>query len=95
MTLWLLRPVEGLLDADNPWKPWYDKSFGFVVRAETETSARTFADEKAGDENRGSFLGKQIAKTSNPWLDPRYSTCIPLTPDHGPTGVIMQDFASA
>ena len=36
MRLWLLRPQEGLIEGDNPWDPWYDKAFGFVVRAETE-----------------------------------------------------------
>lgn len=36
MKLWLLRPVVGLDENDNPWWPWYDKAFGFVVRAETE-----------------------------------------------------------
>ena len=34
MRLWLLRPVEG----DSLWDPWYDKAFGFVVRAEAARS---------------------------------------------------------
>jgi hypothetical protein len=35
--LWLLRPVES---GSAFWEPWYDKAFGFVVRAETEEDAR-------------------------------------------------------
>jgi hypothetical protein len=51
MTLWLLRPVENLPIDDNPWDPWYDKAFGFVILAETEADARALADKNAGDEN--------------------------------------------
>lgn len=37
MRLWELRPI----DKDSgPWEPWYDKAFGFVVRADTEAQAR-------------------------------------------------------
>ena len=55
MKIFELRPVENLKNNDNPWKPWYNKSFGFIVRAETEAEARKYADENAGDENRGEF----------------------------------------
>lgn len=79
---------------DNPWKPWYDKAFGFVVRAETEEDARKWAHEEAGDENRGEFMRGKTANTTTPWLDPKYSTCVELSGD-GPLGVVMRDFASA
>jgi len=49
MKLWLLRP-RVLEDTFDPWEPWYDKAFGFVVRAETEKDARQMAQERAGIE---------------------------------------------
>ncbi|GAG23345.1 unnamed protein product [marine sediment metagenome] len=94
MKIFELRPVEDLKDNDNPWEPWYDKSFGFIVRAETEAEARKHADENAGDENRAEFLNTKTANTKNPWLDEKYSTCVELNGD-GEAGMIMQDFARA
>lgn len=94
MKLWILRPVEGLNRGDNPWEPWYDKAFGFVIRAASEQDARKFAHEGAGSENRGEFLDRKIADTKSPWLDPKYSTCEELA-SSGEEGVIIQDFASA
>lgn len=85
MRLWLLRPEEGLGGRPSPWEPWYDKAFGFVVRANSEAEARKLAHEGAGDENRS---GK------SPWLTSAYSTCVRL-PSKGEAGVVMQDFASA
>lgn len=84
MKLWLLRPVEDRPLSDDPWEPWYDKCFGFVVRSETAEGARQYADADAGDENRGEA----------PWLDPTYTTCEELTPD-GDAGIVMQDFHAA
>ena len=92
MKLWLLRPVAGLEAGDDPWDPWYDKCFGFVVRAETEQNARDLADESSGDENREKF-GK-TCKTYQPWRDEKYSICIELT-KNGDSGIIINDFASA
>lgn len=94
MKLWLLRPADGLAKNDNPWEPWYDKAFGFVVRAETEAKARDMAHAGAGDENRGMFLGEKTADTNEPWRNAKYSTCVELTAE-GPAEVVMQDFASA
>lgn len=94
MKLWLLRPADGLDKNDNPWEPWYDKAFGFVVRAETEEEARKLAHDDAGDENRGEFLGRKTADTNSPWLEAKYSTCTELSGD-GDAGVVMQDFAAA
>jgi hypothetical protein len=81
MKLWLLRPIEGL--ENNPWEPWYDKAFGFVVRAETEERAREIANESGGDE-----------KPKNAWLDSTLSTCNELLPD-GEEGLIIEDFHAA
>lgn len=86
MKLWILRPVEGLDKKDNPWEPWYDKAFGFVVRAETE--------DEAGDENLGKFLSAKTANTNQPWKEAKYSTCTELLAE-GEAGVVMQDFAAA
>ena len=83
MRLWLLRPI----DPDSgPWDPWYDKAFGFVVRAESEQLAREAVATRgwgaAGDEGRA------------PWLDASLSSCEPLDGD-GPAEIIMRDFAGA
>lgn len=94
MKLWILRPVENRPLNDDPWEPWYDKCFGFIVRSDTEQGARQYAHAGAGDENRGKFLSKPISNTKGPWLDPRYSTCEELTPD-GDAGIVMQDFYAA
>ena len=94
MKLWLLRPVTDLPKDDNPWNPWYDKAAGFVVRAETEADARGYAHARAGDENRGEFLGKSISDTHEPWKDAKYSTCVELLPE-GCEGVVIIDFNAA
>lgn len=85
MNLYLLKPVD---PGAGPWKPWFDKTFGFVVRAGSPERARKIADENAGDENRESgFYG-------HPWLDPALSSCKVLRQD-GPEGLILQDFHAA
>lgn len=92
--LWLLRPRDFLPADDNPWNPWYDKCFGFVIRADSEGEARELANVFGGDENRGEFLNKKVAKTTSPWLDEEYSTCDEV-PDIGPSRIIMQDNRAA
>ena len=93
MKLWILCPAKDRPTEDDPWKPWYDKSFGFVVRAETEKEASIFADEGAGDENPRSYH-QETSTTIRPWLDAKYSTCVLLIP-HGESGIIIQDFHAA
>lgn len=97
MRLWLLEAPE-VPDPKNPerttrqqgpWSPWYDKAFGFVVRAETEAEARQFAAEQGGDENPSSDSAE-----GSPWLDASLSSCVNLTAE-GPAGVILKDFWSA
>ena len=73
--LFLLEPIEH-------WDPWYDKAFGFVVRASSEVYARQLAAEQAGDE------GKDV------WLDPAKTRCQAIDPN-GPPEVFCRDFASA
>ena len=82
MKLWLLKPVEGL-GVDSPWYGIYDCANGFVVRAETEDDARSFADSQGGDETRRPF--------HDTWLQPKYATCEELTGD-GEPGVVLCDF---
>lgn len=94
MKLWLLKAREDLPVGDNPWEPWYDKSFGAVVRAETEAQARQFAHENAGDENRGAFLINKVADTTQPWLNSKYSQCEELLQD-GTAEMVLQDFKMA
>lgn len=94
MKIWILRPVESLPADDNPWNPWYDKAFGFVVRAASEQQARELAQEQAGDEDRGDLTQSQIEAPKTPWIKPKYSTCKELL-DDGEAGVVMRDFAAA
>ena len=74
--LWILRPVT---EDAAPWMPWFDRMFGFVIRAKSEAAARTLAAEQAGDE------GPQA------WLSPNIATCIELQAD-GDEEVIMRDY---
>lgn len=94
MKLWILKPREDLSLNDDPWEPWYDKAFGFVVRAESAEDARQMAHDEAGDENRGEFLKNRTANTKTPWLDPNYSTCEELS-NEGEAGIVILDFAAA
>ena len=80
MKLWLLRPC-----MDRPeWDPWYDKAFGFVVRAANEQTARQLAASDAGDEGKDA------------WLSPQSSTCEILTRhDSLEPEIVISDFYSA
>jgi hypothetical protein len=78
MKLWILRPK----DRNKLSLPWYDKTFGFVVRAENQAAARLLASEYPGDEG------------TEAWLDPRNSTCEELAAKGNPE-VVMKDFAAA
>lgn len=97
MKFWILRPREDLPQVEdvskNPWEPWYDKTFGFIIRADTETEARHLAQTSshAGDE-----VGWP-SRTENSlpaWTDPKYSTCVVLDVEGDP-GVVMTDYHSA
>lgn len=85
MKLWLLYPQTAYRGEKFLWEPWYDKSFGFVIRAETEEDARRIAQENGGDE---------IYENMPAWIDPHYSVCEELLAEGDP-GLILQDFASA
>lgn len=81
MKLWNLYPIDC---QSKPWSPWYDKAFGFVVRAETEHDARVLAEEESGDES----------ENVPAWLSLRLTRCVELTPE-GEDAVICRDFSSA
>lgn len=88
MKLWRLEALSGL-GSNDPWVPWYDKAFGFVVRASTESEARTFAARQGGDENP-----RYNTTENSPWLDEKMSTCKKLTYE-GEAGIVIRDFAAA
>lgn len=89
LNIWLLQPRNNLKKGDNPWDPWYDKCFGFVIRAKDEKSAREYADANAGGENFGGFLGKQLIMI-HPWRDSNYSTYTQLAGE-GEEGILIKD----
>ena len=91
MRLWILRPKDSA--GESPWEPWFDKAFGFVIRAENEEEARRMANDNGGDEC-GPISHSVYRTGGNPWLDADYSTCEPLT-DEGDAEVVIRDFASA
>ena len=80
MKLWLLRPIDEDSE-DSPWNPWYDKAFGFVVRAKTELAARLVALARHGDEGGAA------------WMLCEQSTCEELMPS-GVEEVVMIDSRS-
>lgn len=93
MKLWLLTPRADLGDND-PWEPWYDKVFGFLVRAETEAHARRIANEHGGDETGP--IETDIYRTGgDPWLSPTLSDCLELVSAQGDAGVVLRDFRKA
>lgn len=100
MKLWLLRPLEKWSESceedGNPWHPWYDCTFGMVVRAPNEQAARQMAQDSGGFETAGYSHERaaQMAYRSQAWLSPEYSRCVELTPD-GEPGIIIEDSHAA
>lgn len=93
MKLWILKARTDLTGS-NPWEPWYDKTFGAVVRANTEADARrAMADSTfCGDECPR--LWGSDARDCSAWLDAKFSTCEELT-DDGEGEVVITDFRAA
>lgn len=79
MKLYILKPRE----KDPNWEPWYDKTFGVVVRANSVKEAREIASSKG----RG-------GEGSKVWLTSKHVICEELKQD-GEAGLILQDFAAA
>ncbi len=87
MNLWLLQPIDAVAarrvgDAGGDMKRWtWDCSYGFVVRAEDEESARALAAIEAGDEG------------GDAWTDSKFTTCERLE-HYGDAEVIIRDFCA-
>ena len=103
MNLYLLKNREDLEPPDDPWEPWYDKCFGFVVAATSEEEARRTAleSEETGDEvyvrsQSGTHFRRE---NSGPhaWLEAKYSTCelVGVTDIYEKPTVLLYDFHSA
>jgi hypothetical protein len=95
MAIWLLEPLDNLPETEalNPWCPWYNKTFGLVVRAADENEARRLADELDGP-IRPQHLPSISDDMAHPWLHPKWSTCVQILPD-GDSEVILTDVWSA
>ena len=85
MRLWNLFPSETVDGRASQWSPWYNKAFGFVIRAETEKQARQIATDNSGGESHGGVY---------PWMDERYSICEELT-QNGVSELVLRDYRSA
>ena len=94
MRLWFLRPRAGVLAREShPWRPWFDKVFGIVVRAQSEAQARALAQGEAANEGLGIYrtLGyRHEAIAAGVWLDPTYTACDELEAG-GPAGILLVD----
>ena len=88
MKIWILRPQAERIAKPDPWVPWYDKSFGFIIQAPDEAAARAIAEDRSGDESRE--IGVKV------WLDEQFTSCVELQVDEaaGPS-IIMMDFHAA
>lgn len=88
MKLWMLERRVDLAPGNDPWKPWYDKTFSMVVQAETESEARAIAQDHSGDESHA------LDSVPDPWQDPAYSTCVELKPEDK-AGLVIQNYHHA
>lgn len=88
--VWVLTPRDdrNIDDVSDPWSPWFDKNFGFIIRAESETRAREIAQENAGGETRDN-------RDEGVWTDPSLAACVPIEEYGGDDEVLMRDFARA
>lgn len=80
--LYILRPAASFIVGTNPWEPWYDKAFGFVVSAKSPAEARKLAAKERGNEGEAA------------WLEATYSSCKELKPSEK-SEVIMEDVQAA
>lgn len=99
-TVWVLTPNDDRESDDlpDPWSPWYDKAFGFVIRAESEEKARELAQENAGDETTVSPVHHDVderVRGREVWKDSALADCVPVEEYGGENAVLMQDFARA
>jgi hypothetical protein len=86
MKLWELRPLDGRRE----WSPWYDKAFGFVVRAETQEDARKIV-ASAYEQGMQKGPGNEGPEV---WIDPDATSCVELVAEGDPK-IIIVDFVRA
>lgn len=90
-TLWLLSVAE-TTEADAVWSTWYDKNFGFVVRASSEEEARALAQAEARRyDTEGHSHG---IEPDDAWLKPSLTSCTRLL-EEGSVGIILRDYRGA
>lgn len=88
MKLFILRPdYPNIKEGDNPWNPEWDKTFGYVIRAENEAKARKMANRLSKYE----FDKKDYKGYEHPFLYEKYTTCEELLPE-GKAELIINDF---
>ena len=85
LKLWYLEPIDINRDRQNPWRPGYDKAYGFVIRAYDESHARMLAATFAGNENH------ELPFIDSPWQSEEFTLCAELTTDGG-AEVILRDY---
>ena len=91
MELYLLEPKDKYKNdevdnKENPWSPWYDKTFGFVIAAESEKEARKIADKR----NHKWYSSHGSKHYEGLWLDDNYAKCINLK-NINDKGIVLSD----
>jgi len=81
MKIYILKPRDNLVP--DPWNPWYDCAFGFIIQAENEYIARMFASDDAGSEG------------GDVWAKHEITSCKELFVEGEMPEIIMKDFAAA
>lgn len=72
----------------------YDRVFGFIIRANTEEEARSFAAPESGMED--GWMSKEERQTSSVWLDASRTTCSEIASGvSGKVGVVIRDLRVA
>jgi len=78
--LWLLTPID--CGRNTAWDTYANRCFGFVIRAGSETEARSIATENGRAE--------RYNPQGSPWETPLLTTCTELTGD-GEIGIVLQE----
>lgn len=90
MKLWILRPIDDMVNRPGTEHPiWsWDCAYGFVVRAESEITARQAIVEARNKDDWRVMAGDEREAV---WLDPKLTSCVELTTE-GEPGILMRDF---
>lgn len=87
MNIYILKPIS--TEAGSKWHPWYDKTFGMIVSADSEGEARYLANENSCGEDGGWGVDDNYGV----WLNEKQTTCKILEANE--SEVIMKDFRGA